>query len=161
VVLTRCPAIIQVGLDGHVQAVVDPADLVAQIDPQAHMATDDPTAPKQLAERIAQLEAQREQMKAANASYRKMHKAELTAMTAYGRDRSVPYPSYAITNLGANIRRLQKRTIEVAQGPVDRIIGARYSGNCAECNTPIEPGQAIRYSRADGARCLTCPGVTA
>lgn len=123
--------------------------------------SDDPDAIEKLEERIVELEAERERRKALNAAYRKEHAAELKAMTAYERGQSVPFPSYSITNLSGNIGRQKKRLEQLKrQGsspPPDRIISARYSGTCATCSAPIERGQAIRYSRTDGARCVECP----
>jgi hypothetical protein len=75
--------------------------------------SDDPHAIPALRDRIAKLEAQREQIKARNAAYRKEHKAELAKLTAYGRDRALPHPSYELTNLGGNISRQKKRLAEL------------------------------------------------
>lgn len=71
--------------------------------------SDDPDAIERLTERVAELEAKRDRMKAANAAYRKAHKAELAAMSAYERHHAVPFPSYALTNLSGNITRNRKR----------------------------------------------------
>lgn len=71
--------------------------------------SDDPDAVERLTERVAALEAQRDRMKAANAAYRKEHRAELKAMTAYERHQAVPFPAYALTNLSGNIARNRKR----------------------------------------------------
>ena len=71
--------------------------------------SDDPDAIARLQERIAELEAKRSAMNAANTAYRKEHRAELKAMTAFGRSQNIPYPSYAITNIGGNITRQRQR----------------------------------------------------
>lgn len=71
--------------------------------------SDDPDATERLRERIVELEAKRGQMKTANATYRKEHKAELAAMTPYERHQAVPFPAYALTNLSGNIARNRKR----------------------------------------------------
>jgi hypothetical protein len=71
--------------------------------------SDDEDAIERLGERIAELETKREARKAANAEYRKAHRAELAAMTAYQRSQAVPWPSYSISNLGGNIGRLRER----------------------------------------------------
>jgi hypothetical protein len=71
--------------------------------------SDDPDAIERLRERISELEAKREQMKAANAAYRKEHRAELKEMTPYQRHHAVPFPSYALTNLSGNLTRNKKR----------------------------------------------------
>jgi hypothetical protein len=79
----------------------------AQLD--ASIYDDDPDAIERLRERIEQREAKRREMKAANAAYRKQHRDELKGMTAYGRDRAVPFPGYALSNLGGCISRDRKR----------------------------------------------------
>jgi hypothetical protein len=119
---------------------------------------DDPDAIEALTAKIAKLEAQREQMKAANAEYRKAHKAELAAMGAYERGQAVPYPSYALTNLGGNISRTKERLARLERekangGPADRIILARFDSECATCGAALKKDQRIRYNRQDGARC--------
>ena len=79
----------------------------AQLDTSIY--EDDLDAIERLRERINQREARREEMKAANAAYRKAHRAELRAMTAFERDRAVPFPGYALSNLGGCISRDKKR----------------------------------------------------
>lgn len=73
--------------------------------------SDDEDAIPRLRDKIARLEAERDARKAANAEYRKAHRAELAALTAYGRDNAVPFPSYSITNATANIARLKGRLV--------------------------------------------------
>ena len=75
--------------------------------------TDDPDAIEALRERIATLEAQRATIKAENAAYRATHREELRGLTAYGRDKALPHPSYVLTNLGGNINRQRKRLAEL------------------------------------------------
>jgi hypothetical protein len=70
---------------------------------------DDPDAAGALRERIAKLEAERDAAKAANAAYRKAHKAELAVMTPYERGRAVPYPGYHFQNLSGNLSRQRAR----------------------------------------------------
>lgn len=70
---------------------------------------DDPDAIEQLRARIAELEAERDAAKAANAEYRKAHKAELAKMTPYQRDQAVPYPGYHFQNLSGNLSRQRAR----------------------------------------------------
>lgn len=89
--------------------------------------SDDADAIPALEARIAKLEAERETYKAANASYRKAHKAELAAMTPYERGQAVPYPSYAITNVGANIRRNVER-LELLKIDAERVARAEAAG---------------------------------
>lgn len=71
---------------------------------------DDPDAIDRLREKLAALEQRREAMKAANAAYRKAHRAELQALpSAFQRDRAVPHPSYELQNLGGTISRTRQR----------------------------------------------------
>lgn len=116
---------------------------------------DDPDAVERLEARVAELEAKRDRMKAANAEYRREHRAELKAMGAYDRDQSVPYPSYSVTNIGANIRRNKQRLEQLRRGPVARparIITARYAGTCEGCGGAIERGDLIEYKRGEPVR---------
>lgn len=133
------------------------------IDRQAERAiySDDPDAPERLRERIAELEAEREEKKARNRAFRKEHAGELKAMSAYQRSQAVPHPSYELQNLGGNIGRQKARLAQLEReqthGPRDRLISARYAGECADCGAPIERGQLIRFNRTNGARCAECP----
>ena len=77
--------------------------------------TDDPDAIEALRERIATLEAQRATIKAENAAYRATHREELKGLTAYGRDKALPHPSYVLTNLGGNITRNRKRLAQLEE----------------------------------------------
>lgn len=124
---------------------------------EASIYDDDPDAIERLTEKVAALEAKRENMKAANVKYRKEHRDELKAMTAYQRGQSVPFPSYSITNIGGNISRCRDRLARLQReretGPRDRLIAARFDSECTECGTKIERGQSIRYNRQQGARC--------
>jgi phage shock protein A len=71
---------------------------------------DDPDAIERLRERIARLEAEREEAKKVNAAWRKTHKAELAAMdSAYERNQAMPYPSYHFQNLSGNLSRQRER----------------------------------------------------
>lgn len=89
-----------------------------EIDRQADHAiySDDPDAVDRLRERIAELEAKREAMKARNAAYRKDHRAELAAMTAYERSVAVPHADYELANLGGNLSR-QKARLKALEHP--------------------------------------------
>lgn len=109
---------------------------------------DDHDARERLTERIAELEAQRERMKAANAEYRKEHRAELKGLTKYQRDELIPYPGWALTNLGANIRRNKQRFAALDAPPVIRTIAARRDGDCEACAERITAGELI--SKVDG-----------
>lgn len=121
--------------------------------------SDDVDAKERLVEKIERLEAKRAQMKSANAAYRKAHKDELKALTPYGRNQALPFPSYALTNLGATIRNAQKRLADIESGAAarraaaPRTIIARYGGACSDCGATLERGELIRYDKANGARC--------
>lgn len=147
-------------LDRKAQTQARTAD---EIEAQADNAIydDDPDAIERLTEKISALESRREQMKTANAAYRKAHRGELAAMTPYQRGRSVPFPSYAISNIGGNISRCRERLArlqrEQVSGPRDRMLTAKYAGECADCGAKLERGQSIRYNRQQGARCVDCP----
>jgi hypothetical protein len=71
--------------------------------------SDDPDAIERLIEKLARLEAEREMVKAENAAYRKAHRDELKALTAYGRNQAMPYPAYVTTNLTGVIANTRKR----------------------------------------------------
>lgn len=76
--------------------------------------SDDEDATERLRERIAELEARREAMKVANAAFRKAHRDELKAMSAYARGRAMPHPSYELSNLGGQISRYRARLAALA-----------------------------------------------
>ena len=75
--------------------------------------SDDPDAVEALEARIASLEAERDQIKAENAAFRKTHKDELKTLTAYGRDQIMPHPSYRLSNLSGNIKRNKDRLAQI------------------------------------------------
>jgi hypothetical protein len=122
--------------------------------------SDDADAIQQLEAKVAKLTARRDAWKVKNAEYRKAHRDELKAMSPYERGQAIPFPSYAITNLGATIRTAQKRIEQLQRekvnGPRDRIMFSRYAGACEDCGASIEKGQPIRYNRQQGARCESC-----
>lgn len=140
------------------------ASAADEIEAQADRAiySDDADAVERLTEKIAALEATRDRRKAANAAYRKEHRAELKAMTAYERGQAVPFPSYSITNMTGNIGRLRDRLKglerEREHGPRDRTITARFASECATCGAALEKGSTIRYNRQQGARCAESCG---
>ena len=126
--------------------------------------SDDPDAIPALTAKIAHLEERREAMKAANAEYRKAHREQLKAMSRYEAHQAVPYPSWAITNIGGNISRCRDRLArlqrEAEHGPTDRIISARFDSDCATCGARLHRGDTIRYNRAQSARCYPQCAVT-
>jgi hypothetical protein len=140
------------GLD-HSRKAADMASRADGIEAAAERAiySDDPDAIERLAKRIAELEAERDSVKERNAAYRKEHRAELAAMTAYQRSQAVPHPSYELQNLGGNIGRQRKRLAELEReaehGPRLRLIVAKYRGTCDKCHGEIEPGNRILYAK--------------
>jgi len=117
--------------------------------------SDDPDAIEQLAAKLARLEAQRAEIKATNAAFRKAHRAELKALdSAYERDQAMPQPGWVLTNLTGTISRTKKRLaqLEAEQAHAgERGYGkpmlARYGGDCAECGKPVEKGDPMTYYR--------------
>lgn len=91
------------------------------------ISSDDPDAAEKLTDKTSDLEVKRDRMKAINAYYRKhgtLDGAETAGhdahLLAHGRRTLVlqpyhrqPFPSYALTNIGARIRDAKKRTAEV------------------------------------------------
>lgn len=79
--------------------------------------SDDPDAPDKLREKIAELEARRDRMKAQNAAYRKakgdLSKIELDERTRTYFARWGAWPAYSFQNLGKNLKRYQDRLKEV------------------------------------------------
>lgn len=108
----------------------------AEIERQAEHAiySDDHDACDRLRERIATLEAQREQMKAKNAAFRVSHKTELKALTsAYQRDLAMPHQGFELTNLSGNINRQKKRLAELERAKPWRHGVRPHEHACAVC----------------------------
>ncbi|MCA1571183.1 MAG: DUF3560 domain-containing protein [Chloroflexi bacterium] len=123
--------------------------------------SDDPDAIERLREKLAGLEAKREEMKAANKTFRAEHREELKGLTTWQRSEAAPFQRYEISNIGGVITNTRKRIAQLEReqangGPPDRVIQARYGGSCEDCGAQIERGDTIRYSRANGARCMAC-----
>lgn len=100
--------------------------------------TDDPTATEQIEAKIAKLEKRHEIMKAANKLIRKGDREALVEMGFTETQVSklfipdfmgrIGFPSYEITNNGANIRRLKERLIKVEKvhqlsGETETLVG--------------------------------------
>lgn len=81
--------------------------------------SDDPDATERLTERVAELEAERDRIKAVNATFRREHRDELKAMSPYQRNQAMPSPSYVLTNLTGNIARNKKRLAQLQRGSND------------------------------------------
>ncbi len=96
----------------------------------AGISSDDPEAVRKLREELDKLEKEQERMKRANGAIRRTAKAgstaQVTALTALGfPERAarqllepdfagrIGFPDYAVTNNGANIRRVKKRIAEL------------------------------------------------
>ena len=118
---------------------------------------DDPDEVERLEEKLAGLETKREEWKAANAAYRREHRAELKGMSAYGRSQLVPYPSYSLQNLGGTITNTRKRLDEAKRrrAALDgegsrgfaRVMTSRYGGTCPDCGKTFEKGDPIHWFR--------------
>jgi len=91
-------------------------------------------------------------MKARNAEYRREHRAELKGMSPYERGQSVPYPSYALTNLGGTITRTRQRIEQLTRAQVDgerpRVMLSRFESTCDECGEAIDKGATIHYFKS-------------
>lgn len=110
----------------------------------AGISSDDPDAPDKIRERLAELEAKRERMKKANATFRKHgvaalddidRKEYLDLLRFQPYHTGCVYPPYTLQNLGANIRRLQERVKQL--GRVQ-----------AEPDFELDLGDGIRYAEA-------------
>ena len=123
--------------------------LAAQLDHAIY--SDDPDAIERLTEKIANMEAERDAMKKANAAYRKAHAAELRTMTPYQRSQAVPHAPYELQNLGGNITRCRQRLVflsgaQAAQQPTTGDTATARAGLTvtAGMTTPSRPGKAPR-----------------
>jgi DNA repair exonuclease SbcCD ATPase subunit len=121
---------------------------------------DDADALERLQAKLENLEAKRERMKTANAAYRKEHRAELKAMSAYERGQAVPWPAYAISNIGGVITNTRQR-IERLSRPVEaehgRWLISRFAGECRKCAATTAKGDRVLYfKRAKAVECEAC-----
>jgi DNA repair exonuclease SbcCD ATPase subunit len=129
--------------------------------------SDDEDARERLEERIADLEAERDRVKAFNATARKgapdhalldekqRDDLVLTArVQAYALGKGGGFPAYHLTNLGGNIRRYRERLATLDRPPAPRFIEVRYAGTCADCGATIAKGATARYDKAE--RALYC-----
>lgn len=103
----------------------------------AGISSDDPEAVSKLGDKVSELEAQRDRMKAINAAYRKAKGAQgwsngLNLTTAEAKDitqraglgypwNAQPYPSYSLTNIGARIRQAKQRAQQIEQRPTEAV----------------------------------------
>ncbi len=79
--------------------------------------SDDEDAIERLRARIAEREAERAAMKAANADFKARHKSQLAALSPFMRGQALPHPPYTLTNLAATIRRDKARLVEMECEP--------------------------------------------
>lgn len=132
------------------------------------VSSDDPDAVIKLREQLAQHQAERDEMKRVNSAWRKGGAAGLVAAgfsqegadriaaqvaTAYSWEKQ-PYPSWQLSNLGANIRRIEQRIKDLEtrpetpeRAPIDTDRWSLFDN--AEINrtcfrTPAKPSEAIR-----------------
>jgi hypothetical protein len=138
------------------------AEIRAQADRAIY--SDDADAIERLTAKLAEMEAERDAIKAKRAAVRKAGGAALRALSGWDREqvmRDAGAPQYAITNLGGRItaarQRIEQLQREKVQGPRDRMITARFASSCEDCGAAIEKGSMIRYNRQQGARCASCP----
>lgn len=118
---------------------------------------DDPDAIERLRDRIAGLEAQRANYAQANADYRKAHRAELAAMSAYERSQAVPRASWELSNLGGQISKARDRLrrLEHPQ-PTWFHASRREPETCYKCDR-----QKVEHTPHDRApSILMCPTET-
>lgn len=108
------------------------------------ISSDDPAAVVKLREELAKLERLQSTMKAANKLVRKNDRAGLAAL-GFSESRinqlftpdfaqRIGFPDYAITNNGANMRRIQKRIAELERKPTEtteREVSAGIDGTAA------------------------------
>jgi hypothetical protein len=146
-----------------------------EIEAQAERAiySDDEDAVERLEERIEQLVAERERIKAYNASCRKGQRdvsllderqqatlASVAKYSGYQLGKNGAAPAYWTANLSGNISRQRKRLAEIkglADGTMvefGRLLTVRYQGTCRDCGRVIEKGEQARYFRR--AKELAC-----
>ncbi len=125
---------------------------------------DDPEAATKINARVKQLEAKQETMKAINKAYRAFVKrpASLDSAPLSEKMKQVvrrytpdvahkrPFPSYALTNNSANIRRLKKRLEQLPRQREQAVNGrwllyVKHDGKCAECGAEIKQGSGRAY----------------
>lgn len=129
--------------------------------------SDDADAIERLQEKIEGLEAERDEMKRLNALFRKGGREALSEKIRVGWDRlvkccpyeKVPFPAYALSNSGAEIRRCKKRieNLKSASAPTSfREIVARFD-SVGTCGHAISKGDRIGWQRTiRETRCADC-----
>ena len=109
------------------------------------ISADDPNAVQKLEQKLAGLEKSQETMKAVNAYYRKHKTLDgcpdispekgqklIASMASYDR---VPYPSWALSNNNAEIRRVKERIKSLSRQKEIGYVGWEFAGGKVEANT--------------------------
>jgi hypothetical protein len=143
--------------------------------------SDDPTAIDQLKEKLAGLEAEQERMKAVNKAIKKNDRAGLAALgyneaeitswltTPQPYVRGLGYPSYALTNNNANIRRIKERIKDLEKHANDVstewvlhgvTITDNVEDNRLQLTFPGKPSEEVRHElKSRGFRWTPTAGV--
>lgn len=142
--------------------------------------SDDEDAIERLREQVAEMEAERDRVKAYNASCRRGQRdlsllderqrenvASLARVAAWQLGKNGALPAYSLSNLGARIRDKQKRIEQITRERAmaeagergrGRVMLARYGGECADCGGRIERGDPMVWFRTTKeAVHATCP----
>lgn len=130
--------------------------------------SDDVDAVERLRGKVERLEQRRDRIKAYNASCRRgapdlellseREREEIASLQrfAHAREADGRFPAYALSNLGAEIRRNRQRLEQIQRDAERRERGdrgpgrpmlSRYAGTCADCGGDIERGSAILWYR--------------
>lgn len=140
----------------------------------ASIYSDDEDAIERLEERLEGLEAERDRIKAYNASCRKGQpdvslldegqRASLETVArfqSYALGKNGAMPTYALSNLSGNIKRNRDRLEQLKREastdyvePARLLNPVRYGGTCRDCGATIEKGGTARYYRK--AKELAC-----
>ena len=126
------------------------------------ISSDDPKAVEKLQERLEKLQKDQERMKTYNAYYRKngtmVGCPGITDELAHGMDDAIlnrrygeklPYPTYCITNNGAEIRRIKKRIEQLTRDKEVGFVGWKFAGGEAVVNNEYNRLQLIFNDKPD------------
>ena len=139
------------------------------------ISSDDPQAIEKLTEKLQKCEKEQDFMKKANAYYKKngttkgcdgisdelAAKLDARVQESYSWDKQ-PFPSYRITNNGAEIRRIKKRIENIEANKGTEFVGWKFNGgeavinedkNCLQLLFDEKPGDEQRATlKANGFR---------